>query len=171
MLYELSAFAQEIKNNNLKSSKNLAIIYIESERSNLSKKSKCNWWSRLPQCAEKVRCLMATRREMLNVIASGNINEDVIAWAATEIEKLDRTNEARRNKPSKKALENAPLIEALVNELTDEPQTATYFAEKFEISPQKASGLLGQIVKAGRATKVDLKIKGKGVQKGYLIAE
>lgn len=114
---------------------------------------------------------MATKREMLNVIAAGEMNEEVIAWAVAEIEKMDHVNEVRRNKPSKKALENAPLIEALVNELTDEPQTATYFAEKFEISPQKASGLLGQIVKAGRATKVDVKIKGKGVQKGYLIAE
>ena len=86
-----------------------------------------------------------------------------------EIEKMNHANELRRNKMSKKAKENLPVIEAIKGVLTDEPQTATVIGEKVGISTQKASALLRQIVEAGDATKVDVKIKGKGTQKGYLV--
>jgi len=112
---------------------------------------------------------MATRREMLNAVAAGMVNEEVAAWARDEIAKMDRANEVRRNKMSKKAKENLPIIEAIKGVLTDEPQTATVIGEKVNISTQKASALLRQIVNAGDATKVDVKIKGKGTQKGYLV--
>jgi hypothetical protein len=112
---------------------------------------------------------MATRREMLNAVAAGMVNEEVAAWAREEIAKMDRANEVRRNKMSKKAKENLPIIEAIKGVLTDEPQTATMIGEKVGISTQKASALLRQIVDAGNATKVNVKIKGKGTQKGYLV--
>jgi len=112
---------------------------------------------------------MATRREMLNAVAAGMVNEEVAAWARDEIAKMDRANEVRRNKMSKKAKENLPIIEAIKGVLTDEPQTATMIGEKVGISTQKASALLRQIVDAGNATKVNVKIKGKGTQKGYLV--
>lgn len=112
---------------------------------------------------------MATKREMLNVIAAGQMNEEVMEWAKAQIEKLDHANELRRNKQSKKALENAPIKESIVKVLTDEPQTATMIGEVVGISTQKASALLRQLVEAGEVTKVEVKIKGKGTQKGYLV--
>lgn len=112
---------------------------------------------------------MATKREMLNVIAAGEMNEEVMAWAKAEITKMNDANKARRNKMSKRAQENLPIIEAIKGVLTDEPQTATMIGEKVGISTQKASALLRQIVDAGHATKVEVKIKGKGKQKGYLV--
>lgn len=112
---------------------------------------------------------MATKREMLNVIVNGELNEEVMAWAASEIEKLNHTNEMRRNKQSKKALENEPIKTAILDKLTDEPQTATIVGEAVGISTQKASALLRQLVEAGKCERVEVKIKGKGVQKGYLI--
>lgn len=112
---------------------------------------------------------MATKREMLNVIANGTMNEEVMAWAEAEIAKMDHANELRRNKVSKKAKENAAVIEAIVAALTEEAQTASMIGAQVGISTQKASALLRQIVEAGRATKVDVKIKGKGTQKGYLV--
>lgn len=112
---------------------------------------------------------MATRREMLNTIAAGTMNDDVVAWAEAEIAKMDHANELRRNKLSKKAQENLPIIEAIENVLTSEPQTATVIGEKVGISTQKASSLLRKIVAAGNAEKVDVKVKGKGTQKGYLV--
>ena len=112
---------------------------------------------------------MATKREMLNAVAAGMMNDEVAAWARDEIAKMDRANELRRNKMSKKAKENLPVIEAIKGVLTDEPQTATVIGEKVGISTQKASALLRQIVSAGDAAKVDVKIKGKGTQKGYLV--
>lgn len=112
---------------------------------------------------------MATKREMLNVIAAGEMNDEVIEFAKAELAKMDHANEVRRNKMSKKAEANLPVIEAIKGVLTDEPQTATVIGELVGISTQKASALLRQIVEAGNATKVDVKIKGKGTQKGYLV--
>ena len=112
---------------------------------------------------------MATRREMLNVIAAGEMNDEVKAWAESEIAKLDAANEKRRNKLSKKAEANLPIIAAIKKALTSEPQTATVIGEKVGISTQKASSLLRKIVAEGECEKIDVKIQGKGTQKGYLV--
>lgn len=53
--------------------------------------------------------------------------------------------------------------------MTDEPKTATDVAAVLEVSVQKASGLLRRLVEEGKAVKVDVKIKGKGTQKGYTL--
>ena len=112
-----------------------------------------------------------TKREMMNLIANGTINEEVMAWAAGQIEKMDAANEKRRNSVSKKALENAPIIDRIVNEiLGEEPMTATDVAGILGVSVQKASALLRTAVKEGRAAAEDVKVKGKGTQKGYTLA-
>ena len=110
-----------------------------------------------------------TNREFLNAIANmENISEELKAEAVARIEKLDATNEARKNKPSKKATENAPIMEQIVNEiLTSEAQTAAAIAEAAGISVQKASALLRQIVADGKATVTEVKIPKKGTQKAY----
>lgn len=110
-----------------------------------------------------------TNREFLTAIANmENISEELKAEATARIEKLDATNEARKNKPSKKATENAPIMEQIVNEiLTSEAQTASAIAEAAGISVQKASALLRQLVADGKATVTEVKIPKKGVQKAY----
>ena len=112
-----------------------------------------------------------TNREFLTAIASGTINEDVIAHATASIEKLDAANLARKNKPSKKALENAPIIEQIVSEVltVDTPMTAGQVAEAVGISTQKASALLRSIVAAGTAVATDVKIPNKGTVKAYAL--
>ena len=114
-----------------------------------------------------------TNREFLTAIANmENISEELKAEAIVRIEKLDATNEARKNKPSKKATENAPIMEQIVNEiLTSEAQTAATIAEAAGISVQKASALLRQIVADGKATVTEVKIPKKGVQKAYSAVE
>ena len=112
-----------------------------------------------------------TKREALNAIVNGTINDEAIAWAAAEIEKMDHANEVRKNRPTKKTLENAPLVDRIVNEiLGEEVMTATMIAEALGVTPQKASALARAAVKDGRAAVMDVKIKGKGVQKGYILA-
>ena len=112
-----------------------------------------------------------TKREVMNAIVNGEMNEEVKAWAEHEIEKMDAANEKRRNTLSKKAKENQPLIDRIVEEiLSDEPKTASDVAAVLEVSVQKASALLREAVKAGRAAAEDVKIKGKGTQKGYTLA-
>ena len=110
-----------------------------------------------------------TYREMLTSIVNGTINEEVIEKATERLEKLDAENEKRKNRVSKKALENEPVKEAILGVLGEEPKTATEIGSEVEISTQKASALLRQLVNDGKVEKTDVKVKGKGVQKGYFI--
>lgn len=114
-----------------------------------------------------------TNREFLNAIASNDtLPAEVIEYANASIAKLDAALAARKNKPSKKALENAPIIEQIVNEvLGSEPMTAAMVAEVVGISVQKASALLRAIVADGRAVATDIKVPNKGACKGYTLAD
>ena len=110
-----------------------------------------------------------TYREMLTSIVNGTINDEVMEKAAERLEKLDAENEKRKNRVSKKALENEPVKEAILGVLGEEPKTATEIGSEVGISTQKASALLRQLVNDGKVEKTDVKVKGKGVQKGYFI--
>jgi hypothetical protein len=110
-----------------------------------------------------------TNREFLTAIANmENVPAELKAEATARIEKLDATNEARKNKPSKKATENAPILEQIYGEiLTNEAQTASAVAEAAGFSVQKANALLRQLVDAGKAAVEDVKVPKKGTVKAY----
>jgi len=111
-----------------------------------------------------------TKREFLTaVLAMEGVTADVAEFAQAEVAKLDAVNEKRRNTPSKKDVENAPIMETLAGMLTTEPVTASDVAPAAEISVQKASALLRKLVDEGKAVQVEVKIKGKGAQKGYTL--
>ena len=114
-----------------------------------------------------------TNREFLNAIANLEAApEELKAEAAVRIAKMDATNEARKNKPSKKSEENAPIMNQIATEiLTVEAQTASAIAETAGISVQKASALLRQLVADGKATVTEVKVPKRGVQKAYSLAE
>ena len=55
-----------------------------------------------------------TKREFLTaVLAMEGVTADVAEFAQAEVAKLDAVNEKRRNTPSKKDVENAPIMETL----------------------------------------------------------
>lgn len=112
-----------------------------------------------------------TKREFLNAVVASDMTDEIKEYAQSQLEKMDFANEKRRNKLSKKAEANLPIIEAIEKMLTSEPQTATVIGEQVGISTQKASSLLRKVVASGFAEKVDVKVKGKGTQKGYLLAK
>lgn len=113
-----------------------------------------------------------TNREFFTAIKEANINDELTAYADAALSKMDAANEKRRNTPSKKAIENQPLIETIVTEiLTSEPKTASDVAGELGVSVQKASALLRAIVADGKATVSDVKVAKKGVQKAYTLAE
>lgn len=114
-----------------------------------------------------------TNREFLIAVANlENAPQELRDEATARIEKMDAANEARKNKPSKKATENAPIMEQIVNEiLTTEAKTASAVAEAAGISVQKASALLRQLVADGKATVADQKMPKKGTVKVYALAE
>lgn len=113
-----------------------------------------------------------TNREFYTAIINGTINDEVVEVATAALAKMDAANEKRRNTPSKKAVENQPLVDEIVNSiLTSEPKTASDVAAELGVSAQKASALLRSIVANGQATVSDIKVPKKGTQKAYTLAE
>ena len=110
-----------------------------------------------------------TYREMLEKVIANDITDEVIEKANERLEKLDAENEKRKNRVSKKAAENEPIKAAILGVLGAEPKTASVIGGEVEISTQKASALLRQLVEAGSVAKTDVKVTGKGTQKGYTL--
>jgi DNA-binding transcriptional regulator GbsR (MarR family) len=108
-----------------------------------------------------------TNREMLTAVVNGELTDEVIEKAKEEIAKLDARNANRKNKPSKTQIENAPIIEKIAELLTDTPMRASEIAEALGISTAKASALAKKVE---GVTITDVKVKGKGMQKGYSLA-
>jgi ribosomal protein S19E (S16A) len=112
---------------------------------------------------------------MTAVIAVEGMPADLCEFAESEIAKLDARNAKRAEKPSKTALANEPIKVELF-ELLEEMggvHTASAVVEKLEgkYSVQKVSSLLRQLANEGKLNVVEVKVKGKGKQKGYTIAE
>ena len=107
-----------------------------------------------------------TNREFYTAVINANINEEMTSFATDAIAKLDVRNAKRAERPSKTQIANEPIIKAIADILTDEPMLASKIAELCEISPQKASAL---VKKVEGVKSVDVKVKGKGTQKGYFL--
>ena len=117
-----------------------------------------------------------TQIDMLRKIAAGEeVTDEMMAIAADMVEKRANVN----RKPTKAELErkeaNAKVKEAILGVLGAEPKTAKTIAGEIStdeetISTQKASSLLRQLVEAGSVVKSDVKVTGKGTQKGYSLA-
>lgn len=116
-----------------------------------------------------------TKREFLNAIIELN-EAEISDFAAAELEKLDHANEARRAKSAEKAetreAEKAPIRQAIFDVMSDEPKTATdlIMAAGLDIKPQSIPSLVKPLVEAGQVNKVDIKVVGKGKQRGYVRA-
>ena len=108
-----------------------------------------------------------TQRDFYNKIIATVDNDELKAFATEAIAKLDERNAKRASKPSKTQIANEPIIKAITEVLTSEPMLASKIAELCEISTQKASAL---VKKVEGVQSVDVKVKGKGTQKGYFLA-
>jgi hypothetical protein len=107
-----------------------------------------------------------TNRDFYNAVIDANINEEMTQFATDAIAKLDARNAKRASKPSKTQIANEPIVKAIASVLTDEPMLASKIAELCEISTQKASAL---VKKVEGVQSTDVKVKGKGTQKGYFL--
>ena len=122
-----------------------------------------------------------TKREFLNTIATAeNLPAELIEFATHELEAMNASNEKNRAKAAEKRAakdaEKEPIRHALMDVMTNEPQTATMLIEAAglteTVKPQSIPSLLKNLVEAGTLEKVDVKIEGKkGTQKGYKLAE
>ena len=156
---------------NLKKSENSCIIYIESEReSNLSQNQKTKLV--LTTECERRRTTMTNREFYTSIMNTESLSAEVREHAEAALNKLDATNEKRKSATSKKALENQPLIDRIINEILDsQPKTASDVAAVLEVSVQKASMLCRAAVEQGHAKSQDIKVPKKGVQKGYTLLD
>lgn len=118
---------------------------------------------------------MTIREFMTAVIAVEGMPADLREFAESEIAKLDARNAKRAEKPSKTALANEPIKLEIVSAIENlkSPVTASvlvdYFGDKYTV--QKISSLCVQLEKEGKLVSDVLKVKGKGKQKGYTIAD
>ena len=123
---------------------------------------------------------MTNREIYKNILAliDGEGEVDVMELRAATIDaitRLDATNEKRKAasalKAAEKQAEKEPIREALLAVMggEDAPMTASMLidAAELDIKPASVPSLMRPLVEAGRVVKVDMKIPGKGTQRGY----
>ena len=118
--------------------------------------------------------------EMLNVLNGTKTDgwDELAEVIEGAIAKLDATNEKRKAasalKAAEKQAEKEPIRAALLAVMggEDAPKTASMLIEEagLEIKPASVPSLLRPLVEAGKVAKVDVKITGKGTQRGYVLA-
>lgn len=127
-----------------------------------------------------------TTRELynatINALRDYNTDEanELIAEFLAAIDKMDAQATARRAKQAEKAAEKqaakAPLRDALLEVMGDanEPKTASMLVEEAglteTVKPASVPSLMRPLVEAGLVLKVDVKVTGKGTQRGYIKA-
>ena len=108
-----------------------------------------------------------TKREFLTKIAAIE-DVELAEFAQNELAKMDEANAKRKEKTSKKAEENQPLIDRIANEiLGTEPMTATDVAAVMELSVQKVSALCRAAVAQGLVVQSEVKVPKRGKMKAY----
>ena len=122
-----------------------------------------------------------TKKEFYEAIENSEMSEEIKAVATKLREAMEASNEKRATKVAEKANEAyAPFIEIFVGALGTEAKTASDLLPLFEgmttpagkePSVQFVSAVGSKAVKQGLASKVDVKVTGKGVQKGYVVAK
>ena len=112
-----------------------------------------------------------TNREFFENVMNGIINDEMMDHATNAIAKLDERNAKRASQPSKKAIENEPIKANIVDFLNGKDFTvASEIGKSLKLTTQKVSALCRQMVGEGTLTVTDVKVKGKGTQKGYKVA-
>lgn len=119
-----------------------------------------------------------TKREFYTKVVAGEMTEEMQAFAAEALVKLDETNDKRKGKVSEKEQAkrdaNVALATRVAKEvLGAEAKTATDVAVALtemlgeEVKVQKASSLCRKAVELGLAVQTEVKIPKKGTQKAY----
>lgn len=111
-----------------------------------------------------------TKREFYEAIAKGEVTVEMQELAVEYIEKMDESNEKRKTKVTAKQIENEAVKDKILAVLTAEGQTASTVGAAVEISTQKASALLRQLVADGKVVQGEAKVEKKGLQKVYTLA-
>ena len=106
-----------------------------------------------------------TKKEMLEKIANGEINEEVIAKAAEMLEKLTIANAKKSEKDAAKRNEkNGQVISEIMETLEKYGEASTITLSEFiGVSKQKISGVCRSLVAEGRLESFRALENGKAV--------
>ena len=123
-----------------------------------------------------------TKREFFVKVSAGEMTEEMQAFAAEALVKMDAQLEARKGKLSEKEQAKRDANEALARRvaaeiLSTEAKTATDIAAEMNekmpemlekpATPQKGTSMGQLCVKLGLAVQTEVKIPKKGTQKAY----
>lgn len=122
-----------------------------------------------------------TTREFYNQIANlTNVDSALIEFATDALAKMDAQADARKAKAAEKSAakqaEKAPIRDALLMamDFAENPKTASMLITdaglEETVKPASVPSLLRPLVESGIVLKVDVKITGKGTQRGYVKA-
>ena len=120
-----------------------------------------------------------TTREFYNQIANlTNVDSALVEFATDALAKMDAQSDARRAKQAEKAAEKqaakAPIRDALLMamDFAENPKTASMLIAdaglEETVKPASVPSLMRPLVESGIVGKVDVKIAGKGTQRGYV---
>lgn len=113
-----------------------------------------------------------TYREFYTAIVNGEMNEELTTFAQNAITKLDERNARKASAPKKVNSENVALMGKIAELMADgETRIAKAIGEALGISTPKASGLCGQMVKAGTLVASEIKIPKVGKRVAYTLAQ
>ena len=121
---------------------------------------------------------MTTREFYTEISKLTNVDSELVEFAAAAIEKMDAQSDARRAKQAEKAAEKqaakAPIRDALLMamDFAENPKTASMLIAdaglEETVKPASVPSLMRPLVESGIVGKVDVKIAGKGTQRGYV---
>ena len=114
-----------------------------------------------------------TRRQRLEAVIAGNITEELIEDCKAELAKLDERS-ARANEEAKTSanyVENKRYEELIVEALSEEPIQIDELAERVgsTLTRQRLTAICTNLIREGRISSCDVKVKGKGKRKAYYV--
>lgn len=117
-----------------------------------------------------------TRRERLEAVINGNITKELIEECKRELLKLDERGAAvlAKSKESEKYKENRAYGDRVVEFLQNNPgQPYTVADIMTEVAPtltrQRVTAICTSLVREGRISVEDIKVKGKGTRRAYRV--
>jgi len=112
-----------------------------------------------------------TRRQRLEMVIRGEINEELIADCKRELEKLDSKLGDIKAKERPTYEENKEFEERICGVLGEEPKTIDqiYVEVGCTFARQRLTAICTNLIREGKIKSCDMKVKGKGTRKGYYI--
>lgn len=98
---------------------------------------------------------MTTREFYTAIINTVDMPIEIVEHATSALAKLDEANAKRKNTPTKTQVENAPIMDSIVDYLTTNgAHTSTEIAEAIEQSRNKIASLCSKLYKDNKLSRV-----------------